>query len=101
MVSHTKETKVDTLISLWMRDSYNRLLQLTSNIVNVVYQCLTIDGVVCPPRMSNGLFTTAAVDNVNYNPSFATAKDSFHGTGISLTQHPSHLFAGLDRGVGH
>ena len=60
-----------------------------------------MDGIVCPPKMLNGLFMTAAVDNIDYNLSSAPANDSFHGTGISLMQHPSHLFAGLDRVVGH
>jgi len=49
--------------------------------------------------MCTGLFTVAAVDNLDYNPSATTAKDSFHGTGISLMQHPSHIFEGHDRGV--
>ena len=54
---------------------------------------------MCPPKMRSGLFTTGAVDNIDHNPSSVTAKDSFHGTGISLMQHPSHECAGLDRGV--
>ena len=36
--------------------------------------------VVCPPKLRQGLFTTGAVDNIDHNPSSATAKDSFHGT---------------------
>ena len=52
------------------------------------------DGVVCPPKLQSSLFTTAAVDNIDYNPSSAMAKDSFHGTGISIIQHPSHAFQG-------
>ena len=44
--------------------------------------------------MRSGLFTVATADNIDYNPSAATAKDSFHGTGISLMQHPSHEFEG-------
>ena len=42
-----------------MYDSYNRHQQLTSNIANGVCQHLTMDGVVCPPEMCNGLFMTA------------------------------------------
>ena len=42
----------------------------------------------------SGLFTVAAADNIDYNPSATTVKDSFHGTGISLMQHPSHDFEG-------
>ncbi len=50
-------------------------------------------------QLRQGLFTTGAVDNIDHNPSSATAKDSFHGTGISIMQHPSHTNGGLDRGV--
>ena len=32
--------------------------------------------------------------NIDYNSSSATAKTSFHGTGISLIQHSSHAFKG-------
>ena len=58
-----------------------------------------MEDVVCPPMLRQGLFTTEAVDNIDHNPSSATAKDSFHGTGISLMQHPSHTHSGTDRGV--
>lgn len=94
-----KRTLIDAFFSLGMCVSYDRLLHLTSDIGNGVCERFTIDGVVCPPKMRSGLFTMAAVDNIDYNPSSATAKDSFHGTGISLMQHPSHEFAGHDRGV--
>ena len=96
-----KRNLIDTLLSFGMYDSYNLLLQLTSNIANRACQHFTMDGVDCPLKMRNGLFTTGAVDNIDYNPNSAPAKDSFHGTGISLMQHPSHLFAGLDCGVDH
>ncbi|CAC5372614.1 unnamed protein product [Mytilus coruscus] len=45
------------------------------------------EGYVCPPSLRIGLFTTAAVDNIDHNPSSTIANDSFHGTGISLFQH--------------
>jgi len=47
---------------------------------------------------SNNL-TTAAVDNIDHNPSSTTAKSSFHGTCISLTQHPSFMGEGVDRTI--
>ena len=43
---------------------------------------------------ASGHFTVAAVDNIDYIPSTATVKDSFHGTGISLMLYPSHEFGG-------
>ena len=97
-VTH-KRTLIDALFRLGICVSYDRVLQLTSDIGNGICERFVRDGLVCPPKMRSGLFTTAAVDNIDYNPSSATAKDSFHGTGISLMQHPSHDFVGHDRGV--
>ena len=39
---------------------------------------------VCPPQLHQGLFTTAAAENIDHNPSSITAHGSFHGIGISL-----------------
>ena len=90
---------VDTLYHLGICVSYDRLLQVSSDVANGLCQRFRMEDVVCPPKMRTGLFTTAAVDNIDHNPSSTTAKDSFHGTGISLMQHPSPNFAGFDRGV--
>ena len=92
-------TLVDALFNLGMCVSYDRLLQLTNDLGNGVCDRFTLEGVVCPPKMRSGLFTVAAVDNIDYNPSAATAKDSFHGTGISLMQHCSDDFEGYNRGT--
>ena len=45
------------------------------------------------------MFTTAAVDNIDHNPGSATSKESFHGTGISLIQHPTFEGEGVDRNI--
>ena len=74
-------------------------MKLTSDISNGVCEQFKVDGVVCPPKLHSGLFTSAAVDNLDYNPTSTTAKESFYGTGISLFQHPSHESEGIDRGV--
>ena len=57
------------------------------------------EGVVCPPKLLNNVFTTAAVDNIDHNPSSTTATDSFHGTGISIMQHPTDMQPGIPREV--
>lgn len=56
---------------------------------------------VCPPELKGGLFTTAAAYNIDHNPSSTSAHDSFHGTGISLFQHPDNDFSGASRAVEH
>ena len=83
------KTLVDTLFHLGLYISYDRVLQIQPDIANGVCQRYEMEKVVCPPNMPCGLFTIAAVDNIDHNPSSATAKDSFHGTGISLMQHQS------------
>ncbi|XP_072178978.1 uncharacterized protein [Diadema setosum] len=90
---------IDTLFNLGLCVSYGRLLQLTADIANGVCKRFDMEEVVCPPKLRKRLFTTGAVDNIDHNPTSATAKDSFHGTSISLMQHPSHTNDGLDRGV--
>lgn len=43
------------------------------------------------------MFISAAVDNIDHNPSSTTSKASIHGTGTSLIQHPTISGEGLDR----
>ena len=44
-------------------------------------------------------FSTAAVDNLDHNPTSSTATGSFHGTGISIVQYRSHKLEGQNRGI--
>ena len=53
--------------------------------------------VVCPPKRRNNIFTIGSVDNIDHNPRARTAKDSFHGTPVCLTQHPDRENDGEDR----
>ncbi len=82
---------IDTLFNLGLCISYDRLLQLSSDIANGICQSFRAEDVVCPSKLRKGLFTGGVVDNVDHNPSSTTSKDSFHGTGVSLVQHPSQL----------
>ncbi len=74
-------------------------MQISANIGNSVCALYEDQGVVCPPKLKADLFTTGCVDNIDHNPSSRTAKDSFHGTSISLTQHPTENETGTDRGA--
>ncbi|CAC5358542.1 unnamed protein product [Mytilus coruscus] len=42
------------------------------------------EGLVCPTVIRKRLFTTAAMENIDHNPTATTATASFHGTSISL-----------------
>ena len=84
-----KKGLVDTLHNMGLCISYDHLLGISTDIANKVCAMYGKEGVVCPPKLSRNVFTVAAVDNIDHNPSSATARDSFHGTGISLMQLPS------------
>ena len=75
------------------------MLHLSAEMGNSVCHRFHMEKVVCPPTLRGDVFTTAAVDNIDHNPSATTAKDSLHGTAISLLQHPSYADEGVDRGV--
>ena len=45
-------------------------------------------GVVCPPTLKDGLFTVAAIDNFDHDPSSSASQTSFHGASISIFQYP-------------
>ena len=88
---------VDTFYGLGLSISYDRVLAISTDLGNSVCQRYEREQLVCPIALRKGLFTTAAVNNIDHNPSATTSKDSFHGTGISLFQHPSARLPGEER----
>lgn len=92
LAAHAKTRKrdlVDKLDHLGLSISYDRVLNISSRLAQRVCDQLEQDRDVCPINMITGLFTTAAVDNIDHNTSSTTAVSSFHATGISLFQNPS------------
>ena len=81
--------------------SYDRVLEISSQVGTALVQRFTEEGVVCPSVLRKGLFTTAALDNIDHNPSAKTAKSSLYGTGISLFQHPTYSIRGEQRELLH
>lgn len=81
--SDTQEL-VDRLSHLGLSISYDRILRISAQLGSSVCELFHKEQVVCPPKLRGNVFTTAAVDNIDHNPSSTTAKESFHGTGISL-----------------
>lgn len=74
-------------------------MSISTDIANSFCDRFDKDGVVCPPSLRSGIFTTAGFDNIDHNPSSTTARDSFHGTAISLIQHPTKQLPGSVREV--
>ena len=98
--AHTRKRELaDRLSHLGIVISYTRVLELSAQMGNSACQQLHREQVVCTPKMRSNVFTTSAIDNIDHNPSSTTAKGSFHGTAISLLQHPSFTGEGVDRSI--
>ena len=95
-----KKGLVDKLFDLGISISYKRVMTLSTDIGNRVLSQYGKDNIVCPPSLKLNLFTTDALDNIDHNPSYTTAEGSFHGTGISLFQHPTKDNQGKRRVIG-
>ena len=72
-------------------------MQISADLGKSVSAQFEADGVVCPSKLKKSLYTSGSVDNIDHNPRSRTAKDSFHGTAISLTEHPTNDFDGIAR----
>lgn len=94
-----KRGLVDKLCDLGLSVSYNRVLEISSELGNKVSAQFKAENVVCPLNLKRNLFTTSAVDNIDHNPSSTTATGSLHGTAISLFQHPTRENHGQERAV--
>ena len=84
---YRKEALVDLLFQQGLSISYDRVLDISNAIGQSVVDRFIQNETVCPLNLKKGIFTTAAVDNIDHNPTAATAKTSFHGTSISLFQN--------------
>ena len=89
-----KKELIDKLYNLRLCISYDRVLQISTELGNTVCAFYEETNNVFPPKLRNGLFTTVCVDNIDHNLSSRTAIDSFHGTAITLTQHPEENRSG-------
>ena len=99
---HTKTRKselVDRLYELGLSISYDRVLTISAELGDNICHYYKMEKAVCPPELKGGLFTTAAVDDLDHNSSSTNSHDSFHGTGILLFQHPDQKFSGTSKVV--
>ncbi|KAK3918979.1 Chromosome-associated kinesin KIF4 [Frankliniella fusca] len=77
---------IDILHKEGLSISNNRVMEITSSLCKLVVERSKEENVVCPSNLKKNVFTVAAIDNVDYNPSSTTSRGSFHGTSISLFQ---------------
>lgn len=89
---------IDIMHSHGLCIGYKRLLTtISTELANRVCNIYHNQQVVCPPQLKAGVFTTGAMDNIDHNSSARSSKDSFHGTALSLTQHPTAENPGRNR----
>lgn len=89
--THSRDL-VEKLHNFGLCISYDRVLSISTNLRNVVCDHYHQANVVCPLNLRMSLFTTAAVDDIDHNPT-----STFHGTGISMFQHPPTEHPGVVR----
>ena len=65
-----------------------RINQLSHELFNDVCAHFKKEDMVVPSGLHKSVFITKDVDNMNNSPPSSIAKGSFHGTTISLFQHP-------------
>ena len=68
---------------------YDRVLEISAQLGDTAVNQYNAEGVVCPTILRKDIFTTAAMDNIDHNPTATSASTSFHGTSISIFQHPT------------
>ena len=82
---------VDTLFNLGLSVSYDRVMDVSTDMANRVCELYNQKKLVCPANLLGGLFTTGGIDNINHTPSSTTSAGAFNGTGISLFQPRGQL----------
>ena len=100
LLVHNKTRKrdlIDILHAKGLSVSYDRVLQLSTDVANKVLETFEKDDFVCPTTLRKDLYTTGNLDNIDHNPSSTSAQSSFHGTAISITQHVTNEKTGTLR----
>ena len=82
-----KKSLIEALASEGLCISYKRVEEIQNSIIIQLCAKYIKEDIVCPRALQKGLFTTAAIDNIDHDPSSTRAKSSFHGTSISIFQY--------------
>ena len=69
-----KKSSVDKLYELGISISYKRVMELSTMIGNRVLRQYDSEILVCPPTLRLNVFTTAALDNIDHNPSSTVSR---------------------------
>ncbi len=64
---------MDALFNHGLSVSYDRILQLSTDIGNAVIDLFEKDGLVFPTNFQHDLFTTGNLDNIDHDPTSTSA----------------------------
>jgi len=78
---------IDKRFSFGLCVSYDCLLQISASAANTAGYLYDLNCGRPFQLYEEVVFMTATADNIDHNPSSTTVSESFHGTGISFTQH--------------
>ena len=81
-----KKSFIEKVNEYWLSISYKRILEIQNSITKQLSKLYDVQRSVCPTRLQENIFTVSVIDNLDHCPSSSTAKDSFHGTDISIFQ---------------
>ena len=97
--SQTRSKKLVELLHKYnLSVSYKKVLSIEASFAKAIGdRTRNSADIVCPTNLRQCIFTVAALDNLDHNPTSRTATSSFHGTGISLFQFPTTQKPGLDQ----
>lgn len=97
--SETRSKKLVELLHKYaLSVSYKKVLSIETRFAQAIADNTRNNAdIVCPTNLHHHIFTVAALDNLDHNPTSRTASSSFHGTGISIFQFPSSQTPGLDQ----
>ena len=87
---HRDREIIEDLSKLGLCIGYHRVLTISATLGNEAISKYHNAGVVYPLNMERNVFTTCQVDNIDHDPQSTSALTSFHGTGISILQHPTY-----------
>ena len=78
-----KPANVAWLINSTILDYQYHIMSISADLGNDISELYKSEGVVYPRQLRHGVFTTAAYENIDHNPSSNTALGALRGTAIS------------------
>ena len=87
-VKTRKKKLINNLSEMGVCISYYRVAEYEKSLAQTLCTQFKESDVVYPPKLQPNIFTSAAIGNIDHNATSSTVSNHFHGTSISLFQHP-------------